>query len=589
MERFFNNSLPSNQVIVAVRNNILDQEKRNPFVEKFVTYAGYPIWDKAVIKISHDHPVASREEAGPPAPNQVIFIPLSLDTQKRVNAVLQVKISGPDTAFHVVYKWQYNQQGYAANRKYNTANQIALFFMGMESHAFGHYDFIIGDSLLLHDKRRSDTIHISSFNEPITARKMQMQLVKVTICYTVSCTPETRSSAVIIPTCKQCFDYYEWEDDGTGNGGGGGSGGGGGNGGGGGGWQDDPCNPTGNPLPIEYRTGQLAPCDGGGGDPWVPVEDDPPPSRDGNGYLYTRIADLQNILQVFPQALLPCDSLIVMPMESYGPMWQNVAQFKPSQYVMNRIDSIRNVAPNWPVDNFNIQSLEDAYGAIVNCDFFPVRITQMPAGYTPESLLEYFRTNIDSFIDPELGMSFGPYSMLYFNDAAKYHAPYEASVGSLWHLKLGNGSGADGSVIESGYKRYNSAGYQMNYFTVSTMETPLDFEHPVAGNRRFGIYSDPDHPGEYVFYTMGVDRIWDRVFDFGDWLREQVFKKTGFQDADSLWTSLQKGMIKFIQDQHGVASFYSNHQTIARPKWNDVEDYLKGNIDFPELKRRLGC
>lgn len=40
-----------------------------------------------------------------------------------------------------------------------------------------------------------------------------------------------------------------------------------------------------------------------------------------------------------------------------------------------------------------------------------------------------------------------------------------------------------------------------------------DFEHPVAGNRRFGIYSDPDRPGEFVFYTMGVDRIWDRGFD----------------------------------------------------------------------------
>ena len=47
------------------------------------------------------------------------------------------------------------------------------------------------------------------------------------------------------------------------------------------------------------------------------------------------------------------------------------------------------------------------------------------------------------------------------------------------------------------------------------MKTPLDFKHPVAGNRRVGIYSDPDHPGEYVFYTMGVDRAWDLIFDKG--------------------------------------------------------------------------
>jgi len=48
-------------------------------------------------------------------------------------------------------------------------------------------------------------------------------------------------------------------------------------------------------------------------------------------------------------------------------------------------------------------------------------------------------------------------------------------------------------------------------------------------------------------------------------------------------------MIQFIQSSGGAASFYSNHNSIARPHWTDVEDYLEGNIDFVELKRRLGC
>lgn len=136
----------------------------------------------------------------------------------------------------------------------------------------------------------------------------------------------------------------------------------------------------------------------------------------------------------------------------------------------------------------------------------------MPAGFTPESLLEYSRTRINSFIDPNLGMSFGPYSDFsvgtgLFIDTAKYFAPYEASVGSLWHLDLGSLPGADGSVIESGYTRYNSGGYQTHSFTVSTMETPLDFEHLVAGNRRFGIYSDPEHSAKFVSFTIGVNRV----------------------------------------------------------------------------------
>ena len=176
-----------------------------------------------------------------------------------------------------------------------------------------------------------------------------------------------------------------------------------------------------------------------------------------------------------------------------------------------------------------------------------------------------------------------------FIDTAKYLAPYEGSIGTLWHLDPGSLPGADGSVIESGYTQYNSSGYQSNYFTVSTMETPLDFEHPVAGNRRFGIYSDPDHPGEFVFYTMGVDRIWDDTFAFGNWFGGRATKESGFDAADDLWSSLQEGMIQFIQGNEGTSSYYSNHNSIARPKWKDVEKYLKEDFDFIELKRRLRC
>lgn len=160
--------------------------------------------------------------------------------------------------------------------------------------------------------------------------------------------------------------------------------------------------------------------------------------------------------------------------------------------------------PGRIVDDYNIQSLTEASGAIVNCDCFPMRITQMPSGYTPENLLEYFRTHINSFIDRSLGMSFGPYYQgTVFDDSPKYYAPYDASVGSLWHLVLGPYPGLDGSVVESGYNHVVNGNYQSHYFTVSTMETVTDFEHPVAGNRRWGIFSDPDHPGEFNFYTMG--------------------------------------------------------------------------------------
>ena len=59
------------------------------------------------------------------------------------------------------------------------------------------------------------------------------------------------------------------------------------------------------------------------------------------------------------------------------------------------------------------------------------------------------------------------------------------------------------------------ADLRLYFFNIKLGNTLLDYEHPEGGNRRFGIYSDPDHPGEYVFYTMVVDRAWDLIFDKG--------------------------------------------------------------------------
>lgn len=64
---------------------------------------------------------------------------------------------------------------------------------------------------------------------------------------------------------------------------------------------------------------------------------------------------------------------------------------------------------------------------------------------------------------------------------------------------------------------------------------------------------------------------------------EQITKQRKFDVADSLWTSLQKGMIQFITQNGGSATYYSKPTIIARPHWNDVEEYLKGNIDFLPL------
>jgi hypothetical protein len=256
------------------------------------------------------------------------------------------------------------------------------------------------------------------------------------------------------------------------------------------------------------------------------------------------------------------------------------------------VDSVKNVAPTRLFDaGFSVQSLNDAYGDVVNCDFFPVRITQLPkkadgTTFTPRELVEYFRKNINNFvtITSPVHVSFNPYNdgpNLFsggnFSDADRFNAPYENSLGVLLHIQLID----DGSVVESDYGHIDGGSYIMDQFKFSTIHSPLDGDHPVSGNRQFGIYSVTSTPGEYTFFTLGVDRatnLFDAIgSEFG-----------GFESADALWTNMQENFISFV-NQTGHAEFYTNHRSVARPKWDVVKDYLKGRINLDELKLRMGC
>lgn len=365
-QQFFNSHLSSDENIIAVRNNILRQNQQKPFIDQFVKFAGYPIWDRAVIKTIGENSTATSNSSRGITNGKIIFMPLALDTQHRVNAVLEVKIAANDTTFHVLYKWQYNNNGYTDNTKSNSANQTALLFMGLESYTFGHQDFKLNDTLLLKGIRVTDTVHIKTFNKDASERVALLQQVKVHICYAVSCSPTTRLSSSGYFTCENCADFYEWEDDGTGSGGGGTGGRGGGTGGGGGGWQDDPCNPSGGSNIPPTRIGQLAPCDGGGSsggdDPWLPVLPDDntlvPPSQD---QINAAIKDQPFAL--FPD--VPCETI---------KQWLAIATFKPSSAIINKLNSVYNIITipgtsyDQPAMTFDdiarVQSINDAYSRL---------------------------------------------------------------------------------------------------------------------------------------------------------------------------------------------------------------------------------
>ena len=286
---------------------------------------------------------------------------------------------------------------------------------------------------------------------------------------------------------------------------------------------------------------------------------------------------ISSLLVTDDKFLLDCDSLALLKIaaySSYGDMYQQVASFKPSQAVSDRIISLENQVGSSVFQNFSLQQLQNATGPVVNSDFYPLKITALPTGMDMAGLVEYFRTHLNSFITPGLA-SFTPYVDSYINDTQLFNQTGSQSVGSLIHIQMAD----NGTVVESDYQSNSNT----TYYKFSTMSSPLDFNHPVSGNREFGIYADPNNPGQYTFYTMGVDRTSDWMFALVNTFN------TVFNGADKLWLDMQTHMINYINLHGGQANYYKQKSYIARPDYSLVQDYLNGNITLDALKSKIGC
>ena len=287
---------------------------------------------------------------------------------------------------------------------------------------------------------------------------------------------------------------------------------------------------------------------------------------------------ISSLLVTDDKFLLNCDSLALLKIaayQNYGNMYQQVAQFVPSQAVRDRIDSLNSLVVPGDLTSFGIQNLSNASGSVVNSDFFPVKISSLPTGATMASLTEYFRIHMTDFTSGKA--TFSPYVDSYLNDTQKFNQTGANSVGALVHIRMFN----DGTIVESGYQ----SGVNGTSYKYTTMSSPLDYNHPVSGNREFGVYADPNSPGTYTFYTMGVDRISDWQFAFGNWLAGNV----AFNDADQLWSAMQSNMINYINNNGGQAGYYNKKSYVARPNWNVVQAYLNGTITLQQLKQTIGC
>jgi len=287
---------------------------------------------------------------------------------------------------------------------------------------------------------------------------------------------------------------------------------------------------------------------------------------------------LNSLLKLTPSLLLniPCSEI---------PKWQALISLQIPASVKNKITTLDNESM---LTDYKIQYLEHASGAAINLDYFPVTINALPNNpttgiqFTPTEFLNYVRLNINSFVDTNIS-SFSPTTLdTGYNESQIWNSTNP--LGALIHIDINSitnsPSPGDGSVICSQS--------DSNHWIFTTVEVPYglyqgkDGEHPVSGNREFGLIQNPN--GTYTFYTRGVDRITDGL--------ESLFVENAsifidpFENPDLLWNSLKTKVANFVQNNSGSAVTPTPSQNVIwRPDWYKVRQVLRGQIPISDL----GC
>ncbi|MFA0961113.1 hypothetical protein AB9P05_04875 [Roseivirga sp. BDSF3-8] len=244
--------------------------------------------------------------------------------------------------------------------------------------------------------------------------------------------------------------------------------------------------------------------------------------------------------------------------------------------VINRLQALEQNRTKWeklaPYTAWEIQSLNDASGFQVNLDHYGVTINELPGGMSAEQLLSHIRRNINDFVNSDISV-FTPHPDLPGEELLWHGSPLASIIQIDMYNFFGNVD--DGTVICSDY--------QPASWTFSTIKCPADFQHPVAGNRKFAIEQNPD--GSYEVYTSGVDRIMagsdEAVANLSEILRGY---NAVFDSADDLWSSFQDKVSEFVNEHGGTATVPEIRNSGARIDYYKIEAYLKGEIGLLELR-----
>jgi len=227
--------------------------------------------------------------------------------------------------------------------------------------------------------------------------------------------------------------------------------------------------------------------------------------------------------------------------------WEKQIKHKPPPIVYDIIKQ-RSMADNHLLKNslygkWKILSIDNAKGEDVNLDFYSVEIESMPINpntnktYTEKELFDYIRKNAAYFFTTD-EVELSPYDEK--KDGEKWLS--NNPIGTVMKFKVDIRD--DLSVV--------CTEITSNNWIFTTIQTPEDFQHPVSGNREFGIKM---YNGKLHFYTQGADRITGFIDLAENYYNPISMNDSIFMGADRLWKSVMKKVVQYIKANKGKAKF----------------------------------
>lgn len=242
-------------------------------------------------------------------------------------------------------------------------------------------------------------------------------------------------------------------------------------------------------------------------------------------------------------------------------LWMGLANLYMPPAVSDRAQNM-NTYYGW-LPYSGVQTLRNAEGLMVNCDYFSVKVNTLPSNFSnnPSGFLEHIRTHMNDFVDNSLS-TFTPHPWLSGEQDKWIGANGQDPTGTIMMIDIPIDPG---SVILTEKTS--------EYWTFSTIKEPYAGAHPVSGNRRFGYVANSD--GSYTYYAQGIDRVQARVDEVVGYVMNgfQSAPKQ-FTKADQLWTSFTTKIGQYVANHNGQS--VSQQPVTKRPDWHDVADVLDG-------------